>query len=73
MPVPGRSILHYLQLLYLVIKMLGNGRNKIFTGKQAPNKLKMLFLEVKMVEERFERRFQTLQTNTQGAAHVFSV
>ena len=34
--------------------MAENGRNNVFRGTQAPNKLPLLFLDVKMVEERFD-------------------
>ena len=33
----------------------------------------MLFLYVKMQIERFDQRFQTLQTNKQGTTHLVSV
>ena len=49
-----------MQLLHLVIKMPESGRNKVFRGKQAPNKVLFLFLDVKMLEEIFDRRVSTL-------------
>ena len=49
-----------MRLLDLVIKMLELGRCKLFRSKQAPNKVPLLFLDVKMLEKTFHRRFQTL-------------
>ena len=43
--------------LHLVIKMEPNTKNKVFRSKQAPNKELILFLDVKMVEERFDQHF----------------
>ena len=37
--------------------MSDNGRSKIFRGKQAPNKVPLLFLDAKMFGEMFGRRF----------------
>ena len=46
-----------MRLVHLVIKMRENGKNKVFKGKQAPKKVSLLFLDVKMLEERFDWRF----------------
>ena len=46
--------------LDLLIKMLQHERNKIFRGKQASNQVSLLFLDVKMLDGKFDRRFQTL-------------
>ena len=40
--------------------MQTNGRDKIYTSKQAPNKMPLLLLDVKFLEERFDRRFWIL-------------
>ena len=46
-----------MRLLYLVIKKIENARNKVFREKQAPNKVLPLFLDMKMLEERFDGSF----------------
>ena len=46
-----------MHVLHLVIKIHENGKNKVFRGKEAPNKVQLLFLDMKMVEEKFDRRF----------------
>ena len=61
------------RLLHLVIKMPENSRNKLFRSRQATDMVALLFLDVKMLEERFGRRSWTMETNKQGTAHVFSV
>ena len=43
--------------MHLSIKTPENDRNKVFRNKQAPKKVPMLFLDVKMLEERFDRHF----------------
>ena len=40
-----------------MMKMPENSRNKLFKGKQTPNKVPLLFLDLKMIEERFNQRF----------------
>ena len=42
---------------HLVISLPENGRSKVFRGKQAPNKVPLLFLDVKLLEETFGLRF----------------
>ena len=42
----------------------GNGRNKVFSGKQAPKMMRGLFFDVKMLEERFDRCFRALNQQT---------
>ena len=37
--------------------MQENGRNEVFKGKQAPNKVPVILLDMKMLEERFDLRF----------------
>ena len=34
-----------------------NGRNNVFRGKQAPNKVALLILDMKTLEERLDQRF----------------
>ena len=46
-----------MRLLHLVIQMPQKGRNKVFRSKQAPNKVPLLFLDEKMLDEKFDRRF----------------
>ena len=43
--------------LYLVMKIPENGTKKVFRDKQVPNKVPLLFLDVKMLRQKFERRF----------------
>ena len=43
-------------LLYLVMKMQRNIKNKIYTSEQAPSKVPIFLLDVKMLRERFDRR-----------------
>ena len=38
------------------MKMLEHERNKVLRGKQAPNKVLLLLLDVKKLEERLHRR-----------------
>ena len=59
-------------LLHLLIKIETNRTNKVFRIKQAPRKVVILFLHMKMIGERFDRRFLTLQTNKRGLARVVS-
>ena len=42
-----------MRLLHLVIKVETNSRNKVFTSKQTANKVLPLFLDVKVLGERF--------------------
>ena len=44
----------------LVIKMLENGRNNVFKDKEAQNKVPLLFVYGKILEERFDQGFETL-------------
>ena len=43
-----------MRLLHLVIKKQENGRNTVFRSKQTPNKESLFFLDVKMLEEKFD-------------------
>ena len=43
--------------MHLEVKMPENGRNKVFRSKQSPNKVPLLFLNMKMLEEGFARSF----------------
>ena len=53
--------------------MQENGRNEIYSGKQASNKVPLLFSDMKMLEERFDRHLQMLEVNKQATVYVFSV
>ena len=44
-------------LLYLVLKMPENDRNNVLRGKHALKKVPLLFLDVKKLQGRFDRRF----------------
>ena len=46
--------------MHLGIKMLENGRIKVLRGQQAPNKVPLFILDIKMLEESFDRRFYKL-------------
>ena len=35
------------------MKMLELGRKKVFSGKETPDKVALLFLDIKILEERF--------------------
>ena len=45
-----------MRLLDLVIKMFENGRKKVFRGKPAQNKVPLLLLDVKTLEQTFHRQ-----------------
>ena len=46
-----------MRLLHLVIKMQAKSRNKKHRSRQAPNKLPVLLLHVKILGERFDQLF----------------
>ena len=54
-------------LLHLAWKMPQHGRNKVFKGKQTPNNLPLLLFDVKMLEEAFDRRFES----TRKVRHMY--
>ena len=57
----GKKLTSKLFLVYLEIKLQQiNSRNKVFRRKQAPKKVPLLFLDVKMLGERFNQHFQML-------------
>ena len=43
--------------MQLQVEMSQNVRNMVFTGKQATSKVPLMFLDVKMIKERYDRRF----------------
>ena len=45
-----------MRLLNLVLKMQAKSRNKLYTSKQTQNKVALLFLNVKMLGETFDRQ-----------------
>ena len=53
--------------------MADNGRNNIFKDKQTTNQVPLMFLDVKVLSQRWQLRFWTVSTIEEGAVHVFSV
>ena len=54
--------------MHFQVKMPQNGKDK-----QTTNKKLLMFLDVKMLSERYNLRFWTLSTNKQGTVYIFSV
>ena len=53
------------------LKVLKKQQSKVFRIKQLSSKVSLLFLDVKLHRKRYDRRFQTLQTNPKSTADVF--
>ena len=60
-------------LIHFQVNMADNGRNNIFKDKQTTNQVPLMFLDVKVLSQRWQLRFWTVSTIEEGAVHVFSV
>ena len=58
--------------LHLVIKMQTNDRSHIFSSKQGLNKVPLLFLDLKVLRERFGLRFWRLNDSEKVMINIFS-
>ena len=59
--------------MYFQIKMPEKGSKNIFTGNQTIKQVPLMFLDNKVLSEKYQLRFWTMSTNKERAVYVFNV